>query len=160
MPRKLERSKSADGEEVVGCQPQSEPQNSVRLRVVRGIAGLPRSLLIREAEQVEPVDVARLRTQRSLQLLDQGGRVRGESRREPVTLRGGDRRHGGARACPAKHASEEEGDGGEGRRRRSDQQPPSAHGFCWPFVLSNPLNGSASYGNDDWNGTAVASTPS
>jgi len=41
------------------------------------------------------------------------------------------------------NASEQEGSGGDNRRCPSDEEPLAHYGFCWPFVLSKPLNGSA-----------------
>jgi hypothetical protein len=50
--------------------------------------------------------------------------------------------------------------GKHGFPHESEPEAGDIHGFCWPLVLSKPLNGSASYGNVEENGTAVASTPS
>src|SRR4030095_16887094 len=54
----------------------------------------------------------------------------------------------------------EEKRGGGHRRHRASNQEPQLHGFCCPFVFSNPLNGSALYGNLVMYGTSFASTPS
>src|SRR5438309_784771 len=52
MSRELKGPESADGEQIVRCQPQCTPQDSVRLRVVRRITDLSRTLLVRKREQV------------------------------------------------------------------------------------------------------------
>ena len=43
----------------------------------------------------------------------------------------------------ANDAAEEESGGGRRRRRSTDRQLRPHYGFCWPFVFSKPLNGSA-----------------
>src|SRR5262249_5353725 len=59
----------------------------------------------------------------------------------------------------AQHAAEEDRESGGAERRRPHEKPGS-HGFWGPFVLSKPLNGIASYGNDCRFWTSFPSTPS
>ena len=128
VARESERAEAARRDQVVRRQRKRAAQHAIRLRVVGGVAGFPRALLVGQPEQIEAVDIAWLRPKRVLQLKHERGRVRGESGCEPIIRHGragGD--GGGVRTV--ENAAEEESDGGEHRHRRSDQQP-WAHGFC------------------------------
>jgi hypothetical protein len=97
-------------------------------------------LLVREAEQREPVGVGGIRPNLLLETREQC-RVDGCA----FSYRKGQpSRRPGSPAATVEDAAQEQGGSGRDRRRPTNEKPPRRHyGFCWPFVLSNPLNGSA-----------------
>ena len=159
VPGELERAERADGDQIAPVERQGLSDRAAGLRVVGGIPRLARPLLVGEAEQRPGPAVLRVRSQRRLQRAHETGRVAG--REACCEVLGGDRRSDsrGRRGRAAEGPAEQGGDG-ECRRRRACEQKPADHGFCWPFVLSAPLNGSASYGKAVMFGTSFASTPS
>ena len=127
---------------------QCAAQHAIGLRVVGRVAGLARALLVGEAEQPKADDIRGVRTHLLLQLREQCASGRRDTRRN---------RHfrGHSSRAVGQHAAEQEGGGGQPRRQPSQDQPLCPHyGFCRPFVFSNPLNGSAWYGNDARYGTS------
>ena len=117
MTRESERGEPARRVEVVGRKRERAAKHTVRLDVVRRVAGFPGALLVGKPEQVEPAHVVGPCAQARLELQDESLRVAGgEARRQP---RGCVRLSRG-RAAAGVHAAEEEGGGGNCRRRPCD----------------------------------------
>ncbi len=110
-----ERAQTARREQVVGLERERLLEHALGLDVVGGIAGLPRTLLVREPEQRQRLHVARILPHGVLQLDDEALRVAERESRERVV-----RRHGGGlvpacvdgrgRRVAAQHPAEEAAD--------------------------------------------------
>src|SRR5262249_31591052 len=74
--RERERAERSRCDQVVRPETECVYENALRLHVVGRVTGLPRALLVREAEEPEPTHVVRLRAERVLQLDDVAGRIR------------------------------------------------------------------------------------
>ncbi len=76
MAGERQRAEPADGEVVLRVEGERAAQHALRLRVVRGVAGLTRELLVAEPEEHVRVLVLRVRAEARLELGDEGGRAR------------------------------------------------------------------------------------
>ena len=129
VSRERERGEPARRDEIVGSEAECPPQHALRLPVPRGIAGLAGPLLVRKAEQPEPVDVSRCRPQRGLELQDETGGIGGREVGGEGLARGGP---GRGRRAPTEESAEQEDGGGDARRRPCNEEPPPHPPTRWP----------------------------